>query len=36
MECRVPPDSEHRISESYLAIDRQGEPAGRNRWPNHL
>src|SRR6266536_2580516 len=34
--CRVPPDSEHWISESHLAIDRQGEPAGRTRWPNRV
>ena len=24
------------ISESYLAIDRQGRPAGRIRWPNRV
>lgn len=34
--CRVPPDSEHWISESGLVIDRWGEPAGRIRWPNRV
>jgi Domain of unknown function (DUF4118) len=34
--CRVPPDSEHWISEGYLAIDRRGEAARRTRWPNRV
>jgi hypothetical protein len=33
--CRVPPDSEHWISESEMAIDRLGT-AGRNKWPSRV
>ena len=33
--CRVPPDSEHWISESCLA-NMGWETAGRTRWPNRV
>ena len=34
--CRVPPDSEHWISESEMAIDRLGNSREEKQWPNRV